>query len=384
MTAPVIETTAPVDVFQSIISDVVSEAVKTSDATETPVRDEKGRFVPKAGTDTEGTEEAIVVPPGDESTAAVDEPLEAPPVEVEEPPKLPEGMVAVPKIDRDLATSFSVKDKDGDLEIPDITITFKANGKERIEPLDRVVKMAEWGFYNHEREQQVTRAKQESDAIVQQNTQIIAYAKQLEVERDRLLSSDEAYLTARAKYEQENTPEARLTREREQVEQDRNRMVFDQAANESYRFYEQKLVPAVETIEKALPTVTSEEIGAKLLLIANRFQVHTPFGTVIPPAKHQALTDAIVNEVVPWAQHVHDSRVAEKRASTQQTDAEKLALKEAADKAKTDAQKKTTLLTRTARPAQGRAAAETPPPKKLVTVEDHEQDALAATLAAMR
>jgi hypothetical protein len=296
---------------------------------------------------------------------------------------LPDGFVAVPKVDRELVMPFKVMDADGELEVPDMMIEFKANGKTRKEPLDKVVQLASFGVYNHEREQQVQASKAEVQQTQTQLQQVIDYARQLEQEREALLSNDDLYLAKRAQFDQQNTPEARLQREQERVQTMQRQQAFSQAAQAGEQFYSRSLVPAVEAITKALPTLTAEEIGAKLLLIADRYKVHTPDGSIIDPRAYRLIEQAIVSDVVPWAQQVHDARDSDRRSNAQQTDAEKRALKKAADDAKAETQKARNQGTRPAKPGQGRPGTNAPTPKPIKTVDDAEQAALADTMAAM-
>lgn len=364
------------DAIATITQEAVAQTLAENAPTpETPTRNEKGQFVKAEGTETPVPATAEVAPaPLAEAPAPEPEP---------EAVELPEGFVAVPKIEREMVMPFKVMDADGELEVPDMMIEFKANGKTRKEPLDKVVQLASFGVYNHEREQQVQASKAEVQQTQAQMQRVVDYALLLEQEREAMLSNDDLYLTKRAQYEQQNTPEARLQRDREQLATDQRHQAFSQAAQAGEQFYSTKLVPAVETIIKALPTISAEEIGAKLLLIADRYKVHTPDGSIIDPRAHRLIEQAIVNEVVPWAQQVHDSRDADRRSSAKQTDTEKQTLKKAAESAQVESQKSKSLVTKMAKPGQGRAGKDTPTPKPIKTVEDAENAALADTMAAM-
>ena len=389
-TAPVTQegTYGVEDAIASITRDAVSQTIAEREpAAETPTRDANGRFVKQGEPAAEAGE-----PAADEGAEALPEQPApaAPPAEVpvetgepEAPVVLPDGMVAVPTISRELAHPFKVLDAEGEIEAPDLLIEFTANGKARKEPLDKVVKLASVGVYNHEREQSIQTARTEAQQAQAQLQQVAAYAKQLEQEREALLSNDEQYLTARAQYEQQHTPEARLARAQQELEQQAMRQGFTTAATQGQQFYATELEPAVQTITKALPTVSVDEIGAKLLLVSDRYKVHTPFGTIINPDAYGAIRQAIVNEIVPWAQQLHEARDTERRTSATQTQAEQQALKKAAADAKAEAQKARNLGTKAAKPGAGRPGTNAPTPKPIKTVDDAEQAALAETMAAM-
>ena len=392
MTAPAITSAPLVQEGNSSIDDTLSEITQAaiqhtiaesgpSDEAETPVaeRDEKGRFLAKdkAPTADDAAQDAIA----DALAVPADVPdAERPPVE---PVVLPEGLVAVPKIDRALATQFTVSDAEGALEVPDLMIEFNANGKTRKESLDKVVKLAQFGVYNEERQQQIEATRQESQRVAQQNQQMLTYVKQLEADRIALLSDDTAYLTARAQHDAQQTPEAQMQRLRQENQEQQSRMQFEQAAQTGQQFFASELSPAVEQISQALPTVSPEEIGASLLLVADRFKVHTPFGSIIPPSAYQALRQAMLTDVVPWAQQLHDHREAAEKAKQATTTTEKQALKKAAETAQVDAQKAKNLVGKVGKPAQGRATPGAPPPRVIKTVDDAEASALEETLASV-
>lgn len=304
-----------------------------------------------------------------------------------EPVVFPEGFVPVPKIEgRELATTFKVMDKDGELEIPDMTIEFNANGRTRKESLDKVVKLAQWGVFNQERHEQVETTRREAETVFQQNRQILDYVRRMEAERETLLSSDDAYLTARAKYEMENTPEAKLARREQEIASQGQQQEFTQASNLGQQFFASELAPGVEAITKALPTVSADEIGARLLLVTNRYMVHTPLGSIIHPNAYPEIRKAIVSEIVPWAQQVHDARDHDRQSRATTTDAEKQALEKAAEKARVDAQKAKNLLGKVNKPRNAGAANGTgnpATPKPIKTADDAEKAALAATMAGM-
>ena len=80
---------------------------------------------------------------------------------------LPEGFVVVEPVVEGLVTDFTLKDADGDeLEIPALIVEYKANGKVRTDRLDQVVKLAQFGVYNQEREQRVQVVEQEAREVL--------------------------------------------------------------------------------------------------------------------------------------------------------------------------------------------------------------------------
>src|SRR5258708_26452462 len=58
-------------------------------------------------------------------------------------------------VDRALATEFTVSSEDGELEVPDLNITYKVAGKDVTDPIDVVVRKAQQGGYNEALQQEV-------------------------------------------------------------------------------------------------------------------------------------------------------------------------------------------------------------------------------------
>lgn len=371
-------------ISQEAISQTLSEigepAGEQPDApTGERLRGPDGKFIPREKPDGDVTAEP---------TDAVATP-DAPTSESPEAVSLPDGFVAVPAVkDRELATSFKVMDAEGELDVPDLTIEFQANGKTRKEPLDKVVRLAERGVYNEEREQAVLAARQETQSIAQQNAQLRSELQRAQIEREALLASDDAYLNARAKYESENTPEARLQKFTQQQAQEQRAQTYSMAINQSNEYFQHNVLPAVTTIAEKLGTVSADEIGARLVLLTNHLRVPSLDGdSFIPPIAHQSVGQIILRDIVPWATSLHEERDASTKTQRDAAEREKQASAREQERLRIESQKAKNLTGRQTRPA-GRAntstnTREAPPPKPIKTVEDAEAAALSETLAAM-
>lgn len=384
MTAPAMTETAPVldqnspfavdDAIASITQSAVAQTLAESPDAVAPdvVRDEKtGRFLPK-----EPTEPSTEVPPV--QTDATKTP------DAEAPITLPEGMVAVPKADRQLATAFKIKDKDGELEVPDLMIEFTANGKTRSEPLDKVVRLAERGFYNEEREQAILSERQQSQNILATAQQLNARVQHLEAERSHLLSSDDAYLQARARFDAENTPEARLQAEQAKSRAHEERRLYGEAEAQSSDFFNNQVVPAVGVITQSLPEVSADEIGARLILLTNHLRIPMPGGgSIIPPAAHQQVTQIMLRDITPWAQQLNDHRSGEKSERQKQTAVDEAKRKAETTRLQVEAQRAKSLVGKAGKPANRGDGKETKAPKPITNIDEAQDAALDATFAAM-
>lgn len=386
MTAPVTDTPSTGDLLDSIAADAtaatLAEIGNVAQSDDTP-RDEKGRFAKRSTDDEHDDTTADDAPaaadpadaPDDTATDAAEDSDSTTPEAV----PLPEGLVAVPKPERELATTFAVLDKDGELEVPDLQIRFTANGKERVEPLDKVVKLAQFGVYNHDKEQQT---QQQITAA----REAISYAQQVERQMaevrayvDRILTDDNAYLAARADAEARNTPEARAQRTLQEAQAIRQQAELQQVAQMGERFFGGSVQPAIEQISKALPTVSVEEIAAKVLLTIEPYKRNG----FVPPQSYDAVAQAIVNDVVPWAQMIHEDRHAATARREREVQATKAAAEQKVQKATVESQKAKNLATKVVKPI-GKTMKDAPKPRVIKTVDDAMeaavQDALSATL----
>lgn len=308
MTAPNTQV-APSDSHADAVEDALSAALAGSlqeqGVPEAEIqRDANGRFVPRHSSEDFTTEDTPAEPaaalPADAKTTdttAAD----------------PEGPVVLEAADpATLATHFTLKDATGgELAIPKgLVIEFRANGKSRAEPLDKVVKFAEMGFYNHEREQRMQTIASEN---VEYKTEVAATQQQLATREAQLeqLLSDPAYLErALSEYQKATTPEAQAQRlleraneEREQVAIERERDQID-AVGKPY--YEREIVPSLEMIRTAAPYVTEEEIVSKLTRFTDT--LIDPRTKRIPPAKHAQINQYFLTEMIPWATQLHEFR----------------------------------------------------------------------------
>jgi hypothetical protein len=87
-----------------------------------------------------------------------------------------------------LVAEFTVRDSTGELEVPNITIEYKANGRIRKDRLDQVVKMAQMGVHNVEREQ---RLQQQEQVLASRVEQVQQALEQREAQLEVLLSDPE-------------------------------------------------------------------------------------------------------------------------------------------------------------------------------------------------
>ena len=361
MTAPVLD-----------INDVIAEAAAAAlpaapDPVESP-NDEPTESDAPVATDLEEvpTETADTDDPSDAEASAQDDVV------------LPDGYVAVPTLSEGLATDFTLYDDAGEVEVPALTVEYKANDKVRKDRLDQVVKLAQWGVYNEERDkraQVVEQEYQQTLAAMQQMEQVVA---EREAQMERLLH-DEAFLDAvRDAYLAENSPEKRAERAEREADNLRVSYQMQQIQSSGEQFYTTEVVPAVQMIMNALPSVTAEELESRLQMVMQAHADTAPNGQpYVPPSRYDAIRQYIVEDLALWAQMVNAKR-------SQPATANKQAIQAELDKARIEAQKAKNLVGRATKPTgqAGKSAEGPKAPKAPSTVDDAVDSALQAALAS--
>lgn len=303
-------------------------------------------------------------------------------------PVLPEGFVAPKPIMDKLATEFTIRDTEGEIEVPDVIIEYKANGKVRKDRLDQVVKLAQWGVYNQDKVTEIERAAM---AAEQARDQYIQLLEEREAQLERLLSDEEYFVNVREAYEKENSPERRAARAEQEVQSVRVQAQMERIAEQGQQFYRSEIVPALQMIQEALPTVTAEEMEQRIAYAMALHAEEAPNGQkYLPAAQFDAVRQFLVNDLVFWAQMQHAMRT-EGTASAPAAPAKApapapKALAPEVARAQAEAQKAKQALARASRPMgrgiDGKFSADNKPaPRAIKTVDDAMAAATADALA---
>jgi hypothetical protein len=290
------------------------------------------------------------LPPAQDTVAAndVDETLDAPAEEGYDaesdessddaaPSSLPEGYVAVPTVMGELATEFILRDDDGEVEVPALTVEYKANGKMRKDRLDQVVKLAQWGVYNQEREQKVYQVEQMAQQVHEEREQLAALLSERESQIEKLLLDDDFLFAVRDAYGEENSPEKRATRAERAVEDLRVEQQMSAIAETGKQFFEGEVMPALDTIAGALPSVSIEELAEKFQMAMYAHAERAPNGEAyIPASRYDAVRQYILDDLAVWAQAQHGRRLRTTTSAPQRETQQALAER---DRARVEAQK---------------------------------------------
>lgn len=245
-----------------------------------------------------------------------EEKIEAGGDEGEEPGVAGEGAeketAAEPVAPKQLAAEFQVFDAEGELEIPDLKLKFKAEGEERELPLDRVVKLAQQGYYNEERAQEIKEFREAVPRIEEHITSLQEQNQMLLEGWKRVLEGDDDYLEGeREQYLLSTSPEARAARAEARLREIEQQGVLSKEEQQANQFAA-SLAPQLEAIEQAATEVPFEEIIGRFNLLTAPLMVRG----VIPPTKFRDVERIIGSELRPWVEARQEERLKTKQSAT--------------------------------------------------------------------
>ena len=271
---------------------------------------------------------------------------------------------------------FTVFDSDGELEVPELFLNFTADGGKEFTkvPLDKVVRLAQQGVYNHRLQQEVQSVRETQQRLSQAEdraAQIQALADQRLALAERLLTDPDFFDRAAQEYEAYNAPDAQLERlraENEALKQGRAHP-SQQPQDDGPQWFDQTVMPTVDAITKATPLVTGQELLGQFMLVTSPLLVNGK----IPPQARDRVAAMIANELAPWAQQLQEMRAQDQ---TQRSKAAK-----AADRAKVNATVVKRQLARATKPA-GKPARDVPRGRPATNADDAANDILAGLFPA--
>jgi len=303
--------------------------------------------------------------------------------ESDAPVDMPEGYVAVRTVTDDLATEFTLRDAEGEVEVPDLMVEYKANGKMRADRLDQVVKLAQWGVYNQEREQKVQQVEQMSQQVYQEREEFAALLSEREAQIEKLLLDDDFLLAVRDAYGEQNSPEQRAARAEQQVQDIRVQHQMSAIAEKGKTFYTNEVMPALNMIAKALPSIPAEELAEKFQMAMYAHVERAPNGEAyIPASRYDAVRQYILDDLAVWAQAQHGRRSRATTSSPQRETQKALAER---DQARIESQKAKRAVGQKTLPV-GSAGKPSGKPKAYTgnTVDDAVASALSTALSSFR
>ena len=356
------------------ISEAIASAVDSALPPTTPDADDTEQSVAPVA-EAEVAPDIDLTPDADEAADSDDAP-------VAEAVELPEGYVAVPVVTDGLATEFTLKDAEGEVEIPDLVVEYKANGKVRNDRLDQVVKLAQWGVYNAEREQQIKQEEQQAQITQQELQQYISVLEEREKQIERLLVDEDFLYAVREAYDAENSPERRAERAMQETENLRVQYQMADIERSGAQFYESEVSPAIDMIVTALPTIAPDELLERFTYAMQAHVERAPNGQAyIPASRYDAVRKYIVDDLASWAQFQHSRRAQPAAPSPVQATASK-----ELERARVDAQKAKRVVGQATKPVgrAGGTGTEKPRASRIASVDDAVSSALDEVLSAIR
>lgn len=236
------------------------------------------------------------------------------------------SLLAIPKLDAtDIKADFAVFDgEDKPIEgIPHVVIEYKANGKVRKDRLDQVVRLAQFGVYNHQREQEFVAKQAEVEEVAEG---AIAQLEQREAQLRHLLENEDAYEKVREKYLAENSPEKRAARAEAESRELRESTTRTTAAAAGAAFYESEILPSLDGILDSAPEVEPEELMAKFRAGISPVMRDG----IVPRSAYQSVKAFVETELRDWATATNARRTSRGAESTRKAEGE-------AEKAKLEA-----------------------------------------------
>lgn len=342
----------------SVIADAANSALASMPASE-PVEDNAAEDTP------------IDVALEEESAAEADE--------ESEDDAAPEGYVVVPTVTDKLATEFTLMDAEGEVEIPELLVEYKANGKIRKDRLDQVVKLAQFGVYNQEREQQIKQIEQQAAQLEAERESVYEILAEREAQMQRMLEDENFLYAVREAYENENTPERRLARAEQEKRDLQVQYEMSNIQERGTTFYNAEVGPALEMIADALPTVPFDELEERFAYAMQAHVEVAPNGQpYIPASRYDAVRRYILDDLAGWAQFQHSRRST--ATTVQDTKAQ-----QELERARIDAQKAKRAVGQAMKPI-GRAAKDGGKPRaaRPATVDDAVSSALDEVLSSLR
>jgi hypothetical protein len=362
MTAPVIPAQTVTEALDSASTDAVAAFAQ-----------EHGGATPPVVDPSPAPDKAIKPPVVPSDKKAPKDPTEADEEQdgtTDEDPALPDGYVAVAPVTEGLVAEFVVRDAEGELEVPDLTIEYKANGRIRKDRLDQVVKMAQLGSFNLEREQKLVAQEQRVQA---EATQLKGQLDVREHQLEAILSDPDLYEAARERYMQANAPEQKVARLQQQLRDKDLQQARQSQQAQGQAFISQEVMPALQVIAEACPEVTQEELARELSLA----MVSVMENGSVPPAKYPLIRQYIVNQLTDWAEDTHARRFARLSAASQTATEKVQTVQAESQRIKRQVARATKPMGRGGAPASGATPRGTAPQSVSDAVDDAMSDVMA-------
>lgn len=211
-----------------------------------------------------------------------------------------------PKKEESKAYDFKVFDKEGELEVPeDLTFTFTANGKVRENvPLPNILKLAQMGYYNHEREQEVKQKESAAEAAVQERDQLQATLADALTRIRRMLTEPDYYDSFRDAFNEYNTPDQRAARAEQEAQRAREMLAQQQEVMTVAQAIQSHFIPAAESLLRENPLVSDTELHGRFSILVAPLLVNGR----LPAERIPYVMNLLQNDLATWVRAVNVER----------------------------------------------------------------------------
>lgn len=267
-------------------------------------QDEKGRWHRPDGSYASATEvdraEAIKA----EEERGVSPPAPAAEVEAEAAKKAEAKQKA-----RQPIGEVAIYDAEGnEVEFPEVMVTYKANDRtlEKV-PLDKVIRMAQFGAYNEQRERESVSSRQEAEAARARIADLESANSQYEQYMSRLMQDEGFRVAAITQFQQLNTPEARLAAKDQEIQQIRQDQQQKEAQATAQGYVQREVAPRINALLAQLPQDDEVLITAfqgKTAYLTDHLKVNGQ----IPPQRLPEVVRLIDTVLGPWVESVTQGR----------------------------------------------------------------------------
>lgn len=207
-------------------------------------------------------------------------------------------------------TSFIVHDKEGELELPELYLSFNADKKEYKKlPLEKVVAFAQMGIYNERRQRETVQTQHENAQLKDRAEAAEGRMEEVDVAIERLFSDPTYFERAKELYLAQNSPENRATRAEQQLTQVRQQQAAAREDQQIGTFVVQQLTPAFESLKQQAPLVSEAELIGQYTILTAPLLVRGR----IPLSRLADVQTLVENDLSSWARTLQTERGATKR-----------------------------------------------------------------------
>lgn len=185
--------------------------------------------------------------------------------------------------------------------IPNVSVTYKANGKtlEKV-PLDKLIRKAQLGEYNEQRENEALQVRHEAEQIRSTVAQKDQTIQELSAWFERVMQGDDALvIAARQNFAVSNSPEARAQAAEAALAAERSNQQRQTDVARSVQFVAQEIGPRMDALAAQFPQLDKEVLLGRLAILTAPLRVNG----AVPQGRLPQVVQIIEQSLTPWAEN---------------------------------------------------------------------------------